>query len=234
MARKATRKAGPKGRRAKPSRGRRPLVHEGVALSCTASFEREALREGYAVVAGVDEVGRGALCGPVVAGAAILGEGFDTEGLDDSKRLTARQRERLAARIQAHARAWALGVAEVEEIDRLNILRATHLAMRRAIEALAVRPDLVLVDGRPVADLGAPQRAIVKGDARSVSIAAGSIVAKVARDGIMRECDQKYPGYGLARNVGYASEGHRDALRRLGPSAIHRRSFGAMNQLPLF
>ena len=210
-------------------------MHEGVALVCTARFEDEAQREGYAVVAGVDEVGCGALCGPVVAGAAILGAGFDTEGLDDSKRLTARQRERLAAHIQAHARAWALGVAEVDEIDRMNVLRATHLAMRRAIAGLGLRPDLVLVDGgRNVADLGAPQRAIVKGDAQSVSIAAGSIVAKVARDGIMRECDLRFPGYGLAQNVGYASEGHRDALRRLGPSAIHRRTFAGMNQASLF
>jgi ribonuclease HII len=197
-------------------------------------FEQEAFRDGYAVVAGVDEVGCGALCGPVVAGAAILGEGFDTRGLDDSKRLTERQRERLAAHIQAHARAWAVGVAEVEEIDRLNILRAAHLAMRRALAALRVRPDFVLVDGRPVIDLGMAHRAIVKGDALSVSIAAGSIVAKVARDGIMRECDLRYPGYGLARNVGYGSEAHRAALRRLGPSAIHRRSFAGMNQFSLF
>lgn len=186
------------------------------------------------VVAGLDEVGRGALCGPVVVGVAVLGEGFDTEGLDDSKRLTARHREALAARIREKALAWALGYAEVEEIDRLNILRATHLAMRRAIEALPLKPDLVLVDGKPVADLGVVQRAIVKGDAQSVSIAAASIVAKVARDGIMRECDRLFPGYGLADNVGYASEDHRKALRRLGPSAIHRRSFAGLNQLTLF
>jgi ribonuclease HII len=205
-----------------------------VALHCTSRFEDEARAEGFRVVAGLDEVGRGALCGPVVAGAAILGDGFDTEGLDDSKRLTPRQRERLAVRIREHARAWALGFAEVEEIDRLNILRATHLAMCRALRSLALRPDLVLVDGRPVADLGVEQRAIVKGDALSVSIAAASIVAKVARDGIMRECDGRFPGYGLAENVGYASEAHRDALRRLGPSAIHRRSFADMNQRSLF
>ena len=232
---KATRKTGSARRRAKPSHGRKPLVYEGVELICCARFEEEAHQEGYAMVAGVDEVGCGALCGPVVAGAAILGADFDTEGLDDSKRLTAQKREQLAVRIKTHARAWALGVAEVEEIDRLNILRAAHLAMRRAIAGLQVRPDLVLVDGaRSVLDLGTPQRAIVKGDARSVSIAAGSIVAKVARDGIMRECDLRFPGYGLARNVGYASEGHRDALRRLGPSAIHRRSFAGMNQASLF
>jgi ribonuclease HII len=205
-----------------------------VALRCTDRFEDEARRQGFRAVAGLDEVGRGALCGPVVAGAAILGDGFDTEGLDDSKRLTARQRERLAERIRREARAWALGVAEVSEIDRFNILRATHLAMRRALQALSVKPDLVLVDGRPVDGLGIEQRAIVKGDALSVSIAAASIVAKVARDGIMRECDRLFPGYGLARNVGYASEGHREALRRLGPSAIHRRSFARLDQASLF
>jgi ribonuclease HII len=229
-----------KGRRpartaAKPKpRGRKPLVYGGVALRCTCRFEDEARAEGHLVVAGLDEVGRGALCGPVVAGVAILGDGFDTDGIDDSKRLTARQRERLGERIREHALAWALGFADVEEIDRLNILRATHLAMCRALAALKVRPDLVLVDGKAVADLGVKQRAIVKGDALSVSIAAASIVAKVARDGIMRECDGRFPGYGLAENAGYASEAHRDAIRRLGPSAIHRRSFADMDQLSLF
>jgi ribonuclease HII len=215
-------------------RGRAPLVHAGVALCCGWRFEHEARAEGHVVVAGLDEVGRGALCGPVVAGVAVLGEAFDADGIDDSKRLTPRQRERLAERIRERAVAWALGFAEVEEIDRLNILRATHLAMCRALQALKLRPDLVLVDGKAVADLGVKQRAIVKGDALSVSIAAASIVAKVARDGIMRECDGRFPGYGLAENAGYASEAHRDAIRRLGPSAIHRRSFADMDQLPLF
>jgi ribonuclease HII len=218
----------------KATKGRRPLVLDGVEIHCTARYEDEARLEGFLVVAGLDEVGCGALCGPVIAGAAILGERFDTRGLDDSKRLTERQRRRMDERIRTHAVAFALGVAEVDEIDRLNILRATHLAMRRALLALPVKPDLVLVDGRPVGVLGVSERAIVKGDALSVSIAAASIVAKVARDGIMRECDLRYPGYGLAHNVGYASEAHRDALRRLGPSAIHRRSFAGMMQASLF
>jgi ribonuclease HII len=209
-------------------------VLDGVEVFCTSRYEDEARREGFRVVAGLDEVGRGALCGPVIVGAAVLGELFDTRGLDDSKRLTGKQRERLAERIHRQALAVAIGRAEVEEIDRLNILRATHLAMRRALAALAVPPDLVLVDGRPVGGLGCTERAIVKGDALSVSIAAASIVAKVVRDGIMRECDHLYPGYGLARNVGYASEAHREALRRLGPTAIHRRSFAAMMQTSLF
>jgi ribonuclease HII len=177
-------------------------------------------------VAGLDEVGRGALCGPVFAGAVILGDAIDPSGLDDSKKLTARQREALALRVHRDALAVAIGVCQPEEIDRLNILRATQLAMRRALEALAHRPDLVLVDGHlPVPALDLPQRPIVKGDALSVSIAAASIVAKVARDAEMERLDQSFPGYGLSGNKGYGSEEHRQALRRLGPSAVHRRSF---------
>lgn len=206
-------------------RGRRPLVFKGVPLLCGTQYEDEARAAGHVLVAGVDEVGRGALCGPVAAAAVVLGDGFDPAGLDDSKRLTARQREIQAARIRAGARAVCVAFADVEEIDRFNILRATFLAMKRALDGLGLRPDLVLVDALTVPGLAFPQRAIVKGDALCVSIAAASIVAKVARDGIMRECDTRHPGYGLAHNMGYASEDHRDALRRLGPSAIHRRSF---------
>jgi ribonuclease HII len=209
----------------KSERKKRPLVHRGVELRCGTQFEKQVCAEGFVLPAGVDEVGRGALCGPVVAGAVILGEAFDTDGLDDSKRLTRRQRETLDQRIRKGAKAWALGVASADEIDRVNILRATHLAMRRAVEALKVPPDCLLVDALTIPGLDLPQRPIVKGDALSVSIAAASVVAKVARDGMMRECDARHPGYGLARNMGYGSASHRDALRRLGPSAIHRRSF---------
>ena len=206
-------------------RQKKPLVHEGRALRCTGRFEDAARREGFARVAGLDEVGRGALCGPVVAAAVVLGDGFDTEGLDDSKRLTQRQRERLAERIRARAQAWAVGAADPDEIDRLNILRASFLAMRRALEGLGGSPDLLLVDALTIPDVKVAQRAIVKGDALSVSIAAASIVAKVERDARMREWDARCPGYGLARNMGYASAFHREALHRLGPSEIHRRSF---------
>jgi len=206
-------------------RGRRPQVHQGRELRCTWRFEDEAASAGHAVVAGVDEVGRGALCGPVFACAVVLGRGFDAAGLDDSKRLTRRQREVLAERVRSEALSWALGVAEPAEIDRYNVLRATHLAMRRAIEGLATKPGLVLVDGLPAEGIDVAQRAIVKGDALSVSIAAASIVAKVARDSVMREWDARCPGYGLSRNMGYGSRVHREALRRLGPSEIHRRSF---------
>lgn len=204
---------------------RRPLTYKGVELHCTRRFENEARAQGFRTVAGTDEVGRGALCGPVVACVVVLGETFDDHGLDDSKRLTRRQREIHAARIREGSLAWALGAAEAPEIDHLNILRATHLAVRRALEGLSVSPDLVLVDGREISDLDVAQRAIVKGDALSVSIAAASIVAKVARDEMMRDWDRSCPGYGLARNKGYASQAHREALRRLGPSQIHRRTF---------
>ena len=206
-------------------RTRRPAVHDGVELRCGTQFEDEARAEGHSVVAGVDEVGRGALCGPVVAGAVVLGEAFDCEGLDDSKRLTARERERLAARIRAHARGVALGSCEPSEIDALNILRATLEAMRRAVLALPVRPDVVLVDALTIPGVDCAQRPIVKGDALSVSIAAASIVAKVTRDALMLELDARHPGYGLAENMGYGSREHLDALHRFGPSPIHRRSF---------
>jgi ribonuclease HII len=206
-------------------RGRRPTVYRGVELRCGRRFEDEARAAGHVVVAGVDEVGRGALCGPVVAAAVVLGDGFDPEGLDDSKRLTRRRREALDARIRERARGFAVGFAGPAEIDRVNILEATLLAMRRAVLGLPEKPDLLLVDALTVPGLDVEQRAIVKGDALSVSIAAASIVAKVARDAFMRTLDREHPGYDLARNMGYGSEEHRAALRRLGPSTIHRRSF---------
>ena len=206
-------------------RGRRPLVYRGQELTCGWRFEHEARAQGYVKVAGADEVGRGALCGPVVAGAVILGDDFDADGIDDSKRLTALQREVLAERIRARARAFALGCVEPREIDHLNILRATYLALERAVAGLPDGPDLLLVDAFTVPALRVAQKAVIKGDAISVSIAAASIVAKVARDEMMRACDERYPGYGLAHNMGYASEDHRDAIRRMGPSEIHRRSF---------
>jgi ribonuclease HII len=209
----------------RPRRGRKPLVHDGEELRCTWRFEDEARAAGRLAVAGMDEVGRGALCGPVVACVVILGDGFDTEGIDDSKRLTALQREALAEKVRAKARAFSLGVADPKEIDRLNILRATYVAMQRAIAGLSVPPDLILVDALEVPGVSISQKGIVKGDALSVSIAAASVVAKVERDAMMREYDQRYPGYGMGHNMGYAADDHRDALRRMGPSEIHRRSF---------
>ena len=206
-------------------RRRRPLVYKGEELRCSWRLEEEVRAAGFQSVAGIDEVGRGALCGPVVACAVVLDPAFGADGIDDSKRLTRRQRERLAERIRAEARACSVGMAEPWEIDRHNILRATHLAMRRALEAMAVLPDHILVDGSRISGLELPQRAVVKGDALSFSIAAASIVAKVSRDGIMLDLDRRCPGYGLARNMGYGSREHLEALHKLGPSEIHRRSF---------
>jgi ribonuclease HII len=215
-------------------RGRRNLVHRGVELVCSLQFEEQALAAGHAVVAGVDEVGRGALCGPVVAAAVVLGKGFVTDGIDDSKRLTARQRVALDTRIRAQAVGFGIGIADHEEIDRVNILRATLVAMKRAVLALPLQPDLLLVDALTVPGIKVRQQSIVKGDAQSASIAAASIVAKVLRDALMSALDLEHPGYDLARNMGYGSEEHRMALRKLGPSPSHRRSFGDVSQRWLF
>lgn len=175
--------------------------------------------------AGVDEVGRGCLAGPVYAAAVILPDRHGIVGLRDSKQLTAARRESLAPQIQARALAWAVGIATVEEIDRINILRATFLAMARAVQALALRPALCLVDGNQVPDLGCEVRTIVGGDATVESIMAASIVAKVARDAELARLDAQYPGYGLARHKGYGTPQHLGALRTLGPCVIHRMSF---------
>jgi ribonuclease HII len=213
---------------------RAPLrVPPGAVLTCTLDLEAEARDDGYRAVAGVDEVGRGALCGPVFAAALILADDTDTSGVDDSKRLTARRREILSERLRHTSRAWSLGSAESSEIDDLGIVCATHLAMQRAIAGLAVPPDLLLVDGFAIPESQLPQWPVIKGDARSASIAAASIVAKVSRDALMRELDGTFPGYALARNKGYGSQQHCDALGRLGLSPIHRRSF-CRTQLQLF
>jgi ribonuclease HII len=216
----------PTGRKA-----RRALVYRGQLVLCTLTLERAAWARGLTHVAGVDEVGRGALFGPVVAGAVILGPDFDPSGVDDSKRLTSRRREIQAQRIRREARAWALGEASAAEIDRHGIVAATRMAMHRAVGSLAVAPDLLLIDGTEVPGFLVSQRALVKGDATSISIAAASILAKVARDQMLREWDLRHPGYGLARNVGYGTSEHLAALRRLGPTPLHRRSFGRQGRL---
>lgn len=175
--------------------------------------------------AGVDEAGRGALAGPVVAAAVILPEGFDVTGLADSKILTPRQREEQELRIQASAW-WAVAFAEPEEIDQLNILRATLACMARAVAALPQRPHLCLVDGNQVPDLGGlPVETVIKGDATHAAIAAASILAKTARDRRMRELALVHPGYGFEDHVGYGAPVHLAAIRSLGPCPIHRRSF---------
>lgn len=183
------------------------------------------------LLAGVDEVGRGPLAGPVVAAAVILDPGFAIAGLADSKCLSEKRREQLAGEIRAHALAWALGRAEVEEIDRINILQASLLAMQRAVQALDPQPDYALIDGNRCPQLGCPAEAVIKGDARIAAISAASIIAKVARDQEMREMDACYPGYGLAGHKGYPSKAHLEALQRLGVTPIHRRSFGPVRRL---
>lgn len=165
------------------------------------------------------------MAGPVVAGAVALPRGYKLRGLDDSKRLDEQTRRRLAQRIKADAVVWAIGVAEVEEIDDLNIYHASLLAMRRAVGSLKTAPDFVLVDARAIPDCAAPQRGVVCGDSLSASIAAASIIAKTTRDAMMVELDAQYPGYCFAGHKGYPTPGHFEALRRLGVSPIHRRSY---------
>lgn len=182
-------------------------------------------------IAGVDEVGRGPLAGPVVAAAVILDPNRPIEGLDDSKRLSEDRRRLLAALIEERAVAWALGRAEVAEIDRLNILQATLLAMRRAVEALPVAADHARVDGNRCPDLSCSVEAVIGGDRSVAEISAASILAKVARDREMIELDLRYPGYGFARHKGYPTRFHVEALALLGVSEIHRRSFGPVKRL---
>lgn len=176
-------------------------------------------------VAGVDEVGRGPLCGPVVTAAVILDPARPILGLNDSKKLTEARREALYDEIQEKALAWCIARAEVDEIDRLNILHATMLAMQRAVEGLSVTPKLALIDGNRCPKLSVPSAPVIGGDAEVPAIAAASILAKVSRDREMQALDLIYPGYGLAGHKGYPTPAHLEALRRLGPTPIHRRSF---------
>ncbi len=177
------------------------------------------------LIAGVDEVGRGPLAGPVVTAAVILDPNKPIEGLNDSKKLSEKRREQLAPIIKQNALAWSLGRAEVEEIDQINILQATLLAMKRAVEGLEIQPSHALVDGNKAPDLACPVTTIIKGDQSEPAIAAASILAKVARDNEMVEMDKKYPGYGLAQHKGYPTKQHQQALLDLGVTEIHRKSF---------
>lgn len=198
---------------------------EALRMDRLLARRRALVAAGARVVAGVDEVGMGPLAGPVVAAAVVLPERFELPGLDDSKRLARRTRERLAGQIRAQALAVAVAELSPREIDARGILSAAQEAMRRAIAGLADPPDHALVDGREVPDLGCAQTAIVGGDGLDASIAAASIVAKVHRDALMRALDALHPGYGFAVHVGYPTPAHLAALQRLGPSPIHRRSF---------
>lgn len=182
-------------------------------------------------VCGVDEVGRGPLAGPVVAAAVILDPRRPISGLDDSKKLTEKRREALYDEILDKALAWSLGRAEVEEIDRINILQASLLAMRRAVAGLAVAPGHALVDGNRLPELSCSAEAIIGGDGSVACISAASIIAKVSRDREMVALDARYPGYGLARHKGYPTKAHIEALGTLGVTEIHRRSFGPVRRL---
>lgn len=194
-------------------------------------FEQAALAAGARRVVGVDEVGRGPLCGPVTAAAVWLNPAHLPEGLRDSKRLSARARDALVGHIRAHADV-GIGHATPAEIDEINILQATFLAMRRAIEALSLPPDHLLIDGnRLPKDLPCPAQAVVKGDGRCMSIAAASIIAKTTRDAIMADLAQSYPGYGWERNAGYPTKCHLNAIANLGPTPEHRRSFKPIRKI---
>ncbi|WP_221799666.1 ribonuclease HII [Oceanobacter mangrovi] len=193
-------------------------------------IEQTLLQQGVSYC-GVDEAGAGPLCGDVVAAAVILDPARPIEGLNDSKKLTEKRREVLFEQIIANAKAWCVARSTVEEIDTINILKARMLAMSRAVAGLAVAPQYALIDGNRLPELAMPATAVVKGDSLVSAIAAASILAKVSRDREMLELDQQYPGYGFAQHKGYGTKAHLEALRALGPCAIHRRSYAPVRAL---
>jgi ribonuclease HII len=201
-------------------------------LHCTLKFEKQASQSGARLIAGVDEVGRGSLFGPVVAAAVILDPSYRIRGLRDSKLLLAERREVLAERIREHAIAWAIAAVDAAHIDQINIYQASRVAMREAVINLRPGPDHLLIDAMRL-DCDLPQRAIIHGDALSASIAAASILAKVERDRMVREWDPVFPFYGLASNKGYSTPHHLAALRQHGPSPLHRQSFAPVWNNPV-
>jgi ribonuclease HII len=196
---------------------------------CSSRFERAARRLGWTRIAGVDEAGRGALFGPVVAAAVILNPKRRIVGLDDSKKLAAERRTELAARIREHALAWAVAEVDAQRIDAWNIYQASRQAMTAAFQQLSTVPDYLLIDAMQL-DVLIEQKSLIKGDARSISIAAASILAKTHRDARMEEWDAVYPQYGLAQHKGYATPEHLEALRQHGPSPLHRYSFAPVRE----
>jgi len=195
----------------------------------TLLFEKHLWKNGFSHIAGIDEAGRGALAGPVCAAVVILPEQVrltrTLKGVRDSKQMTPEERERWVPRIQTTAIAWGVGFASAADIDDLGIIPATKLASRRAIDSLILTPEALLTDALLFPDLELPQIALIKGDQRSLSVAAASVLAKTARDALMRESEAKYPGYGFARHKGYGTQAHRAAVQRLGLCPIHRQSF---------
>ena len=195
--------------------------------------ETELRRQGYILLGGTDEVGRGPLAGPVVAAAVVLAPGWEDPGVDDSKKLSPKRREELAKAVKSSAAAWAVGICEAGEVDRINIHRASLLAMARAVEDLDQPPEYLLVDGKFIPQVKMPCEALVKGDSKSACIASASILAKVKRDAIMLKWHEEYPRYNFAANKGYGTAEHLAALREHGPCPIHRKSFGPVAQLSL-
>jgi ribonuclease HII len=211
---------------------RRKNFKESQRLRKILRFETELWNEGFERIAGVDEAGMAPLAGPVVAAAVILPKGYKLIGLNDSKKIMdSAKREQMAAQIKLDALSWAVGYAEIDDIDRLNIYHAGLLAMRRAVFALRVEPDFLLVDARKIPDCTCPQRGIIRGDMLSASIAAASIIAKTTRDAVMCELDRRFPGYGLASHKGYPTPAHCRALKELGALPIHRRSFSRVREV---
>ncbi len=217
-----------------------PRPRDPAEFRCTRHLELLAWREGRRFIAGCDEVGRGALLGPLYAAAVILDPAKSISGIDDSKKLTPQQRESLAKKIRAKALAWQVVAVTVEEVDALNVYEASRQGMLRALKALVPAPDFILTDAMPLREAGQdfciPYRAIIHGDARSVCIAAASILAKVARDEHLTKLDGVFPQYGLARNKGYGTRDHLNALARFGPCSEHRKSYQPVKDylLPLF
>lgn len=189
------------------------------------TIEKSLIEQGYEYVCGVDEAGRGPLCGPVVAAACILPIGLYIDGLNDSKKLSPKKRKEVFEQIKENAIAYCIAEASVEEINELNILEADMLAMRRAVEGLAVKADYAIIDGNVSRGFNIPTMTVIKGDATSPSIAAASILAKVTRDEMCEQMDKDYPEYGIAKHKGYGTKQHTDALRKYGPSPIHRTKF---------
>ena len=198
---------------------------EKLRLDEMMNYEKELYEKGIEYIAGIDEAGRGPLCGPVVSAAVILKKGDYIEGVNDSKKLSEKKREKLFDEIKERAVAIGIGIVDEKTIDEINILEATRLAMKKAVENLEVAPQHVLVDAEKKVPIDVPYTPIIKGDALSVSIAAASIIAKVTRDRMLYEMDKKYPEYGLAKNKGYGTKAHIEAIKQYGLTEIHRKSF---------
>lgn len=200
-------------------------LEELERLKTITYYENQCRQNGYKLIAGIDEVGRGPLAGPVVTAAVILKENDLIEGINDSKKLSAAKRESLYDIIIDRAVSYAFGIVSAEEIDSINILQATYKAMRQALSALSIKPDFVLADAVTIPDIDIKQQGIIKGDAKSISIGAASIIAKVYRDRMMYEYAKIYPEYGFEQNKGYGSQSHIEAIKKFGPCPIHRKTF---------